>query len=482
MYRGRLWTMRQYAGFGSAKETNARFKYLLSNGQTGLSVAFDLPTQLGMDSDHPLAIGEVGKVGVSIDTLHDMETVFDGIPLDRVSTSMTINATAAILLAMYIAVAKKQNVSPNLINGTLQNDVLKEYIARGLYIYPPTFSLRLVTDIFAYCQYEVPNWNTISISGYHIREAGATAVQELAFTFGNAITYVQAALDRGLNIDAFAPRISFFFDTHNNFLEEIAKFRAARRIWAKLMKERFRAQNPRSWMLRFHAQTAGSSLTAQQPDNNIIRVTIQALAAILGGAQSLHTNSKDEALAIPTADAARLALRTQQIIACESGITNTVDPVGGSYAIEAMTDQTERDVTQYLERIEQMGGMLQAIESGWIQNQIHESAYAYQQSIEKKERIIVGVNDFRVDEKQKIPIHSSDPDLETAQIEAVRRIRSERDKHSACAALERLEEAARSSANLMPLITEAVEAYATVGEISDAFRRVHKEYQEAWTI
>ena len=482
MYRGRVWTMRQYAGFGSAKETNARFKYLLSNGQTGLSVAFDLPTQLGMDSDHPLAIGEVGKVGVSIDTLHDMETVFDGIPLDLVSTSMTINATAAILLAMYIAVAKKQNVSPNLINGTIQNDVLKEYIARGLYIYPPTFSLRLVTDIFAYCQYEVPNWNTISISGYHIREAGATAVQELAFTFGNAITYVQAALDRGLNIDAFAPRISFFFDTHNNFLEEIAKFRAARRIWAKLMKERFRAQNPRSWMLRFHAQTAGSSLTAQQPDNNIVRVTIQALAAILGGAQSLHTNSKDEALAIPTADAARLALRTQQIIAYESGITNTVDPVGGSYAIEAMTDQTERDVTQYLERIEQMGGMLQAIESGWIQNQIHESAYAYQQSIEKKERIIVGVNDFRVDEKQQIPIHSSDPDLEAAQIEAVRRIRSERDKHSACAALERLEEAARSSENLMPFIIEAVEAYATVGEISDAFRRVHKEYQEAWTI
>lgn len=473
--------MRQYAGFGSAKETNARFKYLLSNGQTGLSVAFDLPTQLGMDSDHPLAIGEVGKVGVSIDTLHDMETVFDGIPLDRVSTSMTINATAAILLAMYIAVAKKQNVSSNLINGTIQNDVLKEYIARGLYIYPPNFSLRLVTDIFAYCQYEVPNWNTISISGYHIREAGATAVQELAFTFGNAITYVQAALDRGLNIDAFAPRISFFFDTHNNFLEEIAKFRAARRIWAKLMKERFGAQNPRSWMLRFHAQTAGSSLTAQQPDNNIVRVTIQALAAILGGAQSLHTNSKDEALAIPTADAARLALRTQQIIAYESGITNTVDPVGGSYAIEAMTDQTERDVTQYLERIEQMGGMLTAIESGWIQNQIHESAYAYQQSIEKKERIIVGVNDFRVDEEQKIPIHSSDPDLEAAQIEAVRRIRSERDKHPACEALERLEEAARSSENLMPFIIEAVEAYATVGEISDAFRRVHKEYQEAWT-
>src|SRR5215510_3624689 len=479
MYRGRFWTMRQYAGFGSAAETNKRFKYLLENGQTGLSVAFDLPTQLGMDSDHPLSAGEVGKVGVAIDSLRDMETVFDGIPLDRVSTSMTINATAPILLAMYVAVAKKQGVTPKLVNGTIQNDLLKEYIARGLYIYPPKFSLRLITDVFAYCQQEVPNWNTISISGYHIREAGATAVQELAFTLANAITYVQAALDRGLDIDSFAPRISFFFDTHNNFLEEIAKFRAARRIWARIMRDRFVAKNPRSWMLRFHAQTAGSSLTAQQPDNNIVRVTIQALAAILGGAQSLHTNSKDEALAIPTAEAARLALRTQQIIAYESGITNTVDPVGGSYAIEAMTDQTERDVTQYLERIEQMGGMLQAIESGWIQNQIHESAYAYQQSIEKKERIIVGVNDFRVDEEQKIPIHSSDPDLEAAQIEAVRRIRSERDKHSVCAVLERLEEAARSSENLMPFIIEAVEAYATVGEISDAFRRVHKEYQEA---
>src|SRR5438874_5399824 len=363
MYRGRLWTMRQYAGFGSAAETNKRFKYLLQNGQTGLSVAFDLPTQLGMDSDHPLAAGEVGKVGVAIDTLYDMETVFNGIPLDRVSTSMTINATAAILLAMYIAVAKKQGVPPKLINGTTQNDILKEYIARGLYIYPPKFSLRLITDIFGYCQQEVPNWNTISISGYHIREAGATGVQELAFTFANAITYVQAALDRGLDIDSFAPRISFFFDTHNDFLEEIAKFRAARRIWAKIMRDRFGAQNPRSWMLRFHAQTAGSSLTAQQPDNNVVRVTIQALAAVLGGAQSLHTNSKDEALAIPTIDAARLALRTQQIIAHESGVTNTVDPVGGSYAIETLTNKIEEEVSEHLKKIDSLGGMLAAIES-----------------------------------------------------------------------------------------------------------------------
>src|SRR5438034_1325484 len=382
MYRGRLWTMRQYAGFGSAAETNRRFKYLLAHGQTGLSVAFDLPTQMGLDSDHALAAGEVGKVGVAIDTLHDMETVFEGIPLDRVSTSMTINATAAILLAMYVAVAKKQGVSPKLINGTIQNDILKEYIARGLYIYPPNFSLRLITDIFAYCQVEVPNWNTISISGYHIREAGSTGVQELAFTFANAITYVQAALDRGLDIDSFAPRISFFFDTHNDFLEEIAKFRAARRMWAKIMRDRFGAQNPRSWMLRFHAQTAGSSLTAQQPDNNVVRVTIQALAAVLGGAQSLHTNSKDEALAIPTIDAARLALRTQQIIAHESGVTNTVDPVGGSYAIETLTDKIEKEVGEHLDKIDSIGGMLAAIEGGWIQSQIHESAYRYQKSIE----------------------------------------------------------------------------------------------------
>jgi methylmalonyl-CoA mutase, N-terminal domain len=482
MYRGRLWTMRQYAGFGSAAETNKRFKYLLANGQTGLSVAFDLPTQLGMDSDNPMAAGEVGKVGVAIDTLRDMETVFEDIPLDRVSTSMTINATAAILLAMYIAVAKKQKVSLDLINGTIQNDILKEYIARGLYIYPAMFSLRLITDIFAYCQTEVPNWNTISVSGYHIREAGATAVQELAFTFANAITYVQAALDRGLDIDSFAPRISFFFDTHNNFLEEIAKFRAARRLWAKMMRDRFGAKSARSWMLRFHAQTAGSSLTAQQPDNNVVRVAIQALAAVLGGAQSLHTNSKDEALAIPTADAARLALRTQQIIAHESGIINAVDPLGGSYAIEALTDQMEAEVMQYLEKIESTGGMLAAIESGWVQGQIHESAYKYQQSIESKERIIVGVNEFRVDEEQTIPIHTADPAVEADQIRSLSAARNARDSSVARSAIERLENAARSSENLMPYLVEAVEAYATVGEISDAFRRVHGEYREVWTV
>jgi methylmalonyl-CoA mutase N-terminal domain/subunit len=480
MYRGRLWTMRQYAGFGSAAETNRRFKYLLEHGQTGLSVAFDLPTQLGKDSDHPLAAGEVGKVGVAIDTLRDMETVFEGIPLDRVSTSMTINATAAILLAMYIAVGKKQGVSPKLINGTIQNDILKEYIARGLYIYPPKFSLRLITDIFAYSQLEVPNWNTISISGYHIREAGATAVQELAFTFANAITYVQAALDRGLDIDSFAPRISFFFDTHNDFLEEIAKFRAARRIWAQTMRDRFGARNTRSWMLRFHAQTAGSSLTAQQPDNNVVRVAIQALAAVLGGAQSLHTNSKDEALAIPTTDAARLALRTQQIIAHESGVINTVDPLGGSYAVESMTDQIEEEVTGYIEKIESAGGMLASIESGWVQAQIHESAYQYQQSIEKKERIIVGVNEFRIAEKQKIPTHEGDPAVEAAQKENLARVKEQRDTAAARAAVERLEIAARGDANLMPYILEAVEAYATLGEISDAFRRVHGEYREVW--
>jgi len=482
MYRGRLWTMRQYAGFGSAAETNKRFKYLLQNGHTGLSVAFDLPTQLGLDSDHPLAAGEVGKVGVAIDTLRDMETVFDGIPLDRVSTSMTINATAAILFAMYIAVAKKQGVSPKAINGTIQNDILKEYIARGLYIYPPEFSLRLITDIFAYSQREVPNWNTISVSGYHIREAGSTAVQELAFTFANAITYVQAALDRGLDIDSFAPRISFFFDTHNGFLEEIAKFRAARRMWARIMKDRFGAKNPRSWMLRFHAQTAGSSLTAQQPDNNVVRVTIQALAAILGGAQSLHTNSKDEALAIPAVDAARLALRTQQIIAHESGVANTVDPVGGSYAIETLTDRTEAEADRYLEKIDSLGGMLQAIENGWVQSQIHESAYRYQKSIETKQRVIVGVNEFRIDEEQKIPIHTADPALEAAQIESLTRARMNRDSSAARGAVERLENAARGPENLMPYILEAVEACASIGEISGALRTIHGEYREALTV
>jgi methylmalonyl-CoA mutase N-terminal domain/subunit len=482
MYRGRLWTMRQYAGFGSATETNARFKYLLANGQTGLSVAFDLPTQIGMDSDHPLALGEVGKVGVAIDSLHDMQLLFDGIPLGKVSTSMTINATASILLAMYIAVAKKQGVSPKDINGTVQNDILKEYIARGTYIYPPKFSLRLITDIFAYCNREVPNWNTISISGYHIREAGSTAVQELAFTFGNAIAYVQAAIDRGLDIDSFAPRLSFFFNAHNDFLEEIAKFRAARRMWAKIARNRFGAKNPRSLALRFHAQTAGSSLTAQQPDNNVVRVTIQALAAILGGAQSLHTNSKDEALALPAEDAARLALRTQQVIAYESGVANTVDPVAGSYAIEAFTDEIERLAFQYLDKIDSLGGMLQAIENGWVQNEIQDAAYKYQRSIERRERIVVGVNDFTIAEDDDIPIHIVDPALEAAQVESLSRIRDSRAVTAVREALEELDRAARSSDNLMPFILQAVEAYATIGEISDVFRRTHGEYQEALTV
>jgi methylmalonyl-CoA mutase N-terminal domain/subunit len=471
--------MRQYAGYGSAAETNARFKYLLGNGQTGLSVAFDLPTQMGLDSDHSLALGEVGKVGVSINSLRDMELLFEGIPLDRVSTSMTINATAAILLAMYIAVAKKQGVSPHAINGTIQNDILKEYIARGTYIYPPKFSLRLVTDIFAYCKDEAPNWNTISISGYHIREAGSTAVQELAFTFGNAIAYVEAALGRGLDIDSFAPRLSFFFNAHNNFLEEIAKYRAARRIWANITRDRFGATNPRSMMLRFHAQTAGSTLTAQQPDNNVVRVTIQALAAVLGGAQSLHTNSKDEALALPTADSARLALRTQQIIAHESGIANTVDPVGGAYAVEDLTDQVERQTQEYLANIDRMGGMLPAIEAGWVQREIQESAYAYLRSVEAKERLVVGVNEFRTGKGPDIPIHTADPALEAAQIAALKRIRADRDNLAVTRAVDRLEEGARGNANLMPLILDAVETYVTVGEISDAFRRVYGEFREA---
>jgi methylmalonyl-CoA mutase N-terminal domain/subunit len=482
MYRGRLWTMRQYAGFGSASETNNRFKYLLAHGQTGLSVAFDLPTQMGLDSDHPLSLGEVGKVGVAIDSLHDMQLLFDGIPLDRVSTSMTINATASILLAMYIGVARKQGISPKDISGTVQNDILKEYIARGTYIYPARFSLRLITDVFAYCNREVPNWNTISISGYHIREAGSTAVQELAFTFGNAIAYVQAAIDSGLEVDSFAPRLSFFFNAHNDFLEEIAKFRAARRIWAKIARDRFGAKDRKSWMLRFHAQTAGSTLTAQQPDNNVVRVTLQALAAILGGAQSLHTNSKDEALALPTAEAARLALRTQQIIAFESGVTNTVDPVGGAYAIEALTDRIEREAAVYLEKIESLGGMLSAIETGWVQSEIQDAAYAYQRSIERKERIIVGVNEYRSEEPGNVPIHVVDPALEAAQVANVRNARAERDAAAVHAALAALDSAARSSDNLMPFIVRAVESYATIGEISDVFRAIHGEYQEALTV
>jgi methylmalonyl-CoA mutase N-terminal domain/subunit len=482
MYRSRLWTIRQYAGFGSAAETNKRFKYLLDNGQTGLSIAFDLPTQIGMDSDNPLALGEVGKVGVAIDTLEDMETMLEGIPLDRVSTSMTINSTAAILLAMVISVGKKQGVPAEKINGTVQNDMLKEYIARGTYIYPPKFSLRLVTDIFAYCQSELPNWNTISISGYHIREAGATAVQELAFTFGNAITYVQAAINRGLDFDSFAPRLSFFFNTHNDFLEEISKFRAARRIWARIAKERFGAKNPKSMMLRFHAQTAGSSLTAQQPDNNVVRIALQAFAAVLGGAQSLHTNSRDEALGLPTADAARLALRTQQIIAAETGVINTVDPVGGCYAIEALTGEIEERTFAYLRKIDDLGGMLNAIESGWVQSQIQEAAYAYQRSIESRDRVVVGVNDYQMEDPTAVPLHTLDPRREREQIARLQSVREKRDAGAVSRALEELETASRSDENLMPCILRAVEAYASVGEISDVFRKVHGEFREAVTI
>ena len=479
MYRGKLWTMRQYAGFGSAAETNTRFKYLLANGQTGLSVAFDLPTQIGMDSDHSLAAGEVGKVGVAIDSLRDMELLLDGIPLDKVSTSMTINASAAVLLALYIAVAKKQGVSPKAINGTIQNDILKEYIARGTYIYPATFSLRLITDIFAYCQEEVPNWNTISISGYHIREAGSTAVQELAFTFGNAITYVQAAVDCGLKIDEFAPRLSFFFNAHNDFLEEIAKFRAARRLWSRLMEERFHPADPNSRKLRFHAQTAGSALTAQQPNNNLVRVAVQALAAVLGGCQSLHANALDEALALPTEAAALLALRTQQILAHETGVANTVDPVAGSFAIERLTNEIESLARQSIEKIDAMGGMLRAIETGYVQREIQRSAYEYQRAVEKGERVVVGVNRYRTEQKESIPTLRVDPAIEREQAERLAALRVRRAAQKVQAALAAVETRARTGENLMPAIAEAVEAYATVGEISDALRRVFGEHQES---
>ncbi len=481
MYRGKLWTMRQYAGFGSAAATNARFKYLLEHGQTGLSVAFDLPTQIGIDSDSELAAGEVGKVGVAIDTLADMETLFEGIPLNRVSTSMTINSTAPILLALYIVVAEKQGHSPDTLRGTVQNDILKEYIARGTYIYPPRPSIRLITDVFEYCHREVPNWNTISISGYHIREAGSTAVQELAFTFGDAIAYVQAAMDRGMDIDDFGPRLSFFFNAHNDFLEECAKFRAARRLWARIARG-LGAKNERTLTLRFHAQTAGSSLTAQLPDANIVRVTLQALAAVLGGAQSLHTNSKDEALALPREDAARLALRTQQIIAHESGVTHTVDPLGGSFAIEAMTDRIEKETMEYLDKIESLGGMLAAIEGGFVQKEIQEAAYSYQRSIETGERVIVGVNRYNSDEKERIPIHRVDPDLEVTQVQTLRALRGSRETDAVRDALVALEDAARGDRNLMPAIMDAVRVYASVGEISDAFRRVFGEYREAVTV
>ena len=482
MYRGRLWTMRQYAGYATAEESNARYKYLLAHGTTGLSVAFDLPTQIGLDSDDPLSAGEVGKVGVAIDSLEDMERLFAGIPLDEVSTSMTINATAAILLALYLAVARKQNVPFNKVRGTLQNDILKEYIARGTYIYPPAPSLRLVTDIFAYCAREVPNWNTISISGYHIREAGSTAVQEVAFTLADGITYVEAALDAGLAIDDFAPRLSFFFNAHNDLLEEVAKFRAARRLWARIMRDRFKARDPRSMMLRFHTQTAGSSLTAQQPEVNVVRTTIQALAAVLGGTQSLHTNSMDEALALPTEDTARVALRTQQVIAHESGVAVTADPLGGSYAIEHLTDEIERGATDYLKKIEAMGGMLRAIETGYVQREIQESAYRYQKAIESREQIVVGVNSFQLESEPPVPVLRIDPAVEQAQIERVRALRERRDSNKANAALNQLEQAAATNENLLPRILECVEAYATVGEISNTLRRVWGEYRETSTM
>jgi methylmalonyl-CoA mutase N-terminal domain/subunit len=479
MYRSRLWTMRQYAGFGTAYESNQRYKYLLENGTTGLSVAFDLPTQIGLDSDHELAIGEVGKVGVAIDSLRDMEILFDGIPLDKVSTSMTINSTAAILLALYIAVAKKQGVALDKINGTVQNDILKEYIARGTYIYPPKASLRIVTDIFEFCSRNVPNWNTISISGYHIREAGSTAAQEIAFTLANAICYVQAAIDAGLTVDSFAPRLSFFFNAHNNLLEEIAKFRAARRLWASIMKDRFGAQDDRSMMLRFHAQTAGSTLTAQQPEVNVARVTIQALAAVLGGAQSLHTNSRDEALSLPTEAAARIALRTQQVIAYESGVADSADPLGGSYQVEFLTNQLEQRAREYIAKIDDLGGVLAAIEIGWIQREIQNAAYQYQRAIESNDEIVVGVNKFISKDEVSIPTLRIDPEIERAQVAALNRLRAERDQAAVNAALAEVERAAQSQENLMPHIIRAVESYATVGEISDRLRAAFGEYQEA---
>ncbi len=479
MYRGRLWTMRQYAGFGSAAESNQRYRYLLSKGQSGVSVAFDLPTQIGMDSDHPLALGEVGKVGVAIDSLEDMEALFEGIPLEKISTSMTINSTAAILLSLYVAVAKKQGANLAKLSGTVQNDILKEYIARGTYIYPVRPAMRIVTDIFAWCRDALPKWNTISISGYHIREAGSTAVQEVAFTLADAIAYVQAALDAGLDIDDFAPQISFFFNAHNDLLEEIAKYRAARRLWARLMRERFQARDARSLLLRFHAQTAGSSLTAQQPENNIVRVAIQALAAVLGGCQSLHTNSMDEALALPTENAALIALRTQQVIAHETGVANTTDPVAGSYAIEHLTNEIEAGARAYIEKIDSLGGMLRAIESGFVQAEIQKAAYEYQRAVETKEQVVVGVNDFIAEQARGIPTLRIDPQIEREQIQRLQALRAKRDTHKTRAAIAELERRAATRENLMPAILGAVEAYATVGEISDALRRAFGEYHES---
>jgi methylmalonyl-CoA mutase N-terminal domain/subunit len=478
MYRGRLWTMRQYAGFGTAAESNRRYRYLLDHGVSGLSVAFDLPTQMGYDSDHPLAAGEVGRVGVAIDSIEDMAELLDAIPLNRVSTSMTINSTAIILLALYVAVARRQGISTVALSGTVQNDILKEYVARGTYIFPPRPSLRIVTDIFAFCARELPNWNTISISGYHIREAGSTAAQEVAFTFANAVAYVEAARTAGLDVDSFGQRLSFFFNAHSDFLEEVAKFRAARRMWARIMRDRFGATNPRAQQLRFHTQTAGSTLTAKQPDNNIVRVAVQALAAVLGGTQSLHCNGRDEALALPTEESARIALRTQQIIALESGVANTVDPLGGSWAIEHATSRIEQEAEAMLQRIDATGGTLAAIENGLIQREIQDSAYRAQQSVDAQDTIVVGVNRFATDERAPIEILSIDPDIERRQTERVARVRATRNDAAWRAALEQVKGAAANGTNLVPPIIQAVEACATVGEIADTLRAVFGEHKE----
>src|SRR5579884_3883649 len=478
MYRGRLWTMRMFAGYGTAEDTNARFHYLLAQGQTGLSVAFDMPTLMGYDSDHPRALGEVGREGVAVDTVEDMDILFRGIPLDQVTTSMTINAPANVLLAMYVAVAADRGIDPRALGGTIQNDILKEFIAQKEWIVPPRPSMKLVQDVLVYCTRELPRWNTISISGYHIREAGATAVQELAFTLADGIAYVQAGIDAGLDVDAFAPRLSFFFDVHNDFFEEVAKLRAARRMWARIMRERFGARAPRSWMLRTHAQTAGVSLTAQQPLNNIVRTALQALAAVLGGVQSLHTNSMDETYALPTEEAVTVALRTQQIIAHETGVANTVDPLGGSYFVEALTDRLEEEAWAYIRRIDEMGGMLAAIERGYPMREIAEASYRYQQQLERREKIVVGVNAFADAEPTPIPLHKVDPEVERRQVERLRRVRATRDAGAVHRALEDLRRAAEEGGNTMPPLVEAVRARASLGEICDVFRRVYGEYRE----
>ena len=481
MYRGRLWTMRQYSGYATAEESNRRYHYLLEQGQTGLSIAFDLPTQIGYDSDDPLARGEVGKVGVPVSSLRDMEALLRGIPLDRVSTSMTINATASILLCLYIAVARRQGVPADKISGTIQNDILKEYIARGTYAYPPRTSMRLVVDVFKYCSREVPRWNTISISGYHMREAGATAIQELAFTFANAVAYVRAAVDAGLDVDDFAGRLSFFFVAQNDLFEEVAKFRAARRMWAKIMRERFGAKNPRSWMLRFHTQTAGVALTAQQPDNNVIRTTVQALSAVLGGTQSLHVNSRDEALALPSEESVQLSLRTQQVLAHESGVADVVDPLGGSYYVESLTDRLEEEANRYIDRIDDMGGAVAALEHGYQAREIHESAYRHQQEVESGERTIVGVNQYVADTPPISGLLRVDPDQARLQVEGLQRLRKERDGAAVKRTLSRLEEVARSEENTVPAILECVESYCTLGEICTVFRGVFGEQGEMGT-